>query len=355
MNKFKIEAKPHVSVWSELLAILAALVASFAVCAIIVLTTSHAKVSEVFLALFQGAFGSKQAVLDTLVQATPLIFTGLATVVAFRGRVWNIGGEGQYVAGAIIAAWLSISFGGLPRGVALPLVLIGSMIGGAIWAFIPGYLKAKFGSNEIIITVMMNYIILFILSYLLSGPWKDPNSYYLQTISFSQKVTLPTLFNSNLHVGFILALAFSILVFILLWKTPLGYEIRSIGVNLIAARYKGVDVAKTIVLTMIISGVLAGLAGGVQVSGVLHRVKLDISVGYGFTGILIAMMGRLNPYGAVLAAIFYGALDNGATYMQIITNVPVALIQTFQGIILFFLIISFVLMRYRVRRIQDGK
>ncbi len=355
MDKFKIESRPHVSGWSEVLAIFVALVASLIVCAVIILTTSQANIGMAFAALFKGAFGNKRAILDTLVQATPLIFTGLATVVAFRGRVWNIGGEGQFVAGAMMAAWISIYLGDLPKVIVLPVILIGSMAGGAAWAAIAGYLRARFGSNEIIVTVMMNYLIQFILSYLLLGPWQAPDSSYLQTISFAENTYLPTFFNSHLDLGFFLGLIFAVLIYVLLWKLPLGFEIRSIGVNPVAAQYKGVDTKRTIILIMIISGALAGLGGGAILSGVLHRLRLDISVGYGFTGILVAMMGRLNPFGVILAAIFFGAIDNGATFMQIETGVPVALIPTFQGIVLLFLIIAFVLIRYRVRRIQDVK
>jgi len=354
MHKYKIERRPYVSGWTELLAIFSALVTSLIVCAIIIKTTSDAYVTTAFISLFKGAFGNKKAIMDTLVQATPLIFTGLATVVAFRGRIWNIGGEGQFYAGAMMAAWISMNLGSLPQVILVPTIIIGSMIGGATWAAIAGYLKAQFGSNEIIVTVMMNYLILFLLSYLLLGPWQAPDSQYLQTILFSKNTYLPAISGSHLDAGFFLGLIAAVLIYVLLWRTSLGYEIRSIGVNPVAAQYKGLDIKKTIIIIMIISGALAGLGGGAILSGVHHRLRLDISPGYGFTGILVAMMARLNPFGVILAAIFLGAIDNGSTFMQIETNVPVALIDTYQGIVLLLLIISFILVQYRVRRTEDA-
>lgn len=352
--KFRIIRQQKSNPWLDILSVVLALIAGLLVGAAII-ATSDANVGEAFGALFQGAFGSSKAFQKTLLEATPLIFTGLAVVIAFRGKIWNIGGEGQFFAGAMMTAWVGTTFAELPQPILVPLIILGAMLGGALWAGIAGFLRARYGINEIIVTVMLNYIILFILSYLLQGPWRDPGSSYLQTISFTEASYFPFLFGTRLHIGFVLALVFAFLVYLLLWKTPLGYEIRAIGINPESAKYKGINVTKIIVITMLLSGAMAGLGGGTEISGIHHRLRMDISSGYGFTGILVALMGQLHPFGTVLAAIFFGALTNGSYLMQIQSQVPVALVHTMQGVILFFLVIAFVLRQYRIKRVYTDE
>lgn len=353
-TKFRIIRQQKSNPWLDFLAVILALVAGLLVGAGII-ATSDANVGEAFGALFNGGFGSSKAIQKTLLEATPLIFTGLAVVIAFRGKIWNIGGEGQFFAGAMMAAWIGTTFSDLPQLILVPIIIIGAMLGGALWAGIAGFLRARYSINEIIVTVMLNYIILFILSYLLQGPWRDPGSSYLQTISFADTTYFPTLFGTRLHIGFLLALFFAFLVYLLLWKTPLGYEIRAIGINPESAKYKGINVTRIIIVTMLLSGAMAGLGGGTELSGIHHRLRMDISSGYGFTGILVALMGQLHPLGTVLAAIFFGALTNGSYLMQIQSQVPVALVHTIQGVILFFLVIAFVLRQYRIKRVYTDE
>lgn len=351
-GRYRIVKQEFRNPWIDFLAVVSALIAGLLVGAVIIITTSEANVADAYGALFSGGFGGKKQFMQTLLQATPLIFTGLAAVVAFRGKIWNIGGEGQFLAGALMASWISINFADLSQPLLVPIIILGAMFGGAFWAGIAGYLRAKFNVNEIIVTVMLNYIIQFIMSYLLIGPMNDPNSAYPQTMSFAETTYFPKLFDTKLHIGLIVALVAAFLVYVLLWKTPLGYEIRSIGVNPVAGKYKGINVSRTILITMLLSGALAGLGGGTEISGIHHRLRLDISAGYGFTGILVAMMGQLNPFGAILAAIFFGALINGSYLMQIKSQVPVSLVHTIQGVILFFLVIAFALRQYRIRKVQ---
>lgn len=336
--------------WIDLLAVLSALLAGLLIGAAII-SLSGTSVLEAYGALFSGAFGSRKAIIQTILQATPLLFTSLAVVVAFRGKIWNIGGEGQFLAGALIATGVSAQLAQLPQAVVIPIIILSSMAGGAAWAGIAGYLRARFRANEIIVTVMMNYLIAFLLSYLLQGPWKDPSSSYIQSISLAPSTHFPQLFDTKLHLGVILAILAAASIYFLLWKTPLGFEIRAIGVNPEAARYKGIKVTRTILLTMLISGAMAGLGGGTEIAGIHHRLRMDISTSYGFTGILVAMMGQLNPFGAILSSIFFGALFNGSYMMRIKTQVPVALVHTIQGVILFFLVVAFVLRYYRIRRV----
>lgn len=347
----KIEKRLHTSKTWQGASIAIALFAAFVVSSLLI-ASARADVPEALTALAKGAFGSRSAVAETLVQSTPLIFTGLAVMVAFRGRIWNIGAEGQFFAGAMGVFWVASSFPNLPRPLLIAAVIVAAGLAGAIWGAIPGFLKARYGVNEIVVTVMMNFVILYILSYLLSKAWRDPNSYFFQTSLIAENAFFPKLFpKGRLHLGFVLSLVTAALVYILMWKTALGYEIRALGINPSAARYKGINVARTTVLILAISGALAGLAGASEVAGLHHRLRLDISTGYGFTGIIIALLGRLHPLGVILAAIFFGALVNGALAMQITTGVPVALVNAIQGITLIFLLTAEVLSRYRIRRV----
>ncbi len=351
LGRWKVERRLYPSRAWQAASIVLALVAAFVVSSLLI-ASAGATVSEALKAMFQGAFGTRNAVVETLVQATPFIFTGLAVTIAFRARVWNIGAEGQFFAGGMAAFWVATSLEGLPPALLIALTILGAALAGGLWGGIAGFLKARYGANEIIVTVMMNFIISLILSYLLSGVWQDANSYFYQTALMPEASFLPRLLDKGrLHAGFVLALLTALGTYVLLWKTTLGYEIRAIGINPLASRYKGISVALTTVLVMAISGAVAGLAGVSEVGGIHHRLRLDISIGYGFTGIIIALLGRLHPAGVVLAAIFFGALVNGALAMQIATGVPVALVHAIQGITLIFLLAADVLARYQVRRV----
>jgi simple sugar transport system permease protein len=317
----------------------------------ILIATSGASITAAAAAFYEGAFGSRGAILETLVQATPLIFTGLAMVVAFRARVWNIGGEGQFFAGALATIAITRAVPGLPGPLLIMGIFIAAAVGGGIWGLVPGFLKARFGANEVVVTVMMNYVMLYLVSYVVGGVWRDPSSFYIQTSSIPTQAWLPHLLTpGRLHLGFVLALVTAGIVSVLLRRSVLGYEIRAVGANPIASRYRGISVGTVTVIVMVISGALAGLAGGVEVAGVHHRLRLDISTGYGFTGIIVALLGQLTPSGTVLAAILFGALVNGSTSMQISAGVPVALVYAIQGLTLIFVLGASVLSRYRVRR-----
>jgi simple sugar transport system permease protein len=343
--------KREVSAWMQNLSVVVAIAASLLVSAVMI-HLSGIDARGALTALFKGAFGSRNAIQETLVQATPIMMTGLAMVIAFRGKVWNIGAEGQFFAGALATAWVSMNFATLPSPLLIILILLVSFLGGALWAFIPGILKARYQISEIVVTVMMNYIMLSIVSYLLGGPWQAPNDHFLQTPRFKDATFLPTFFDSRIHLGFWIAILLVIATYILLWKTPLGYEIRAVGENPTAAKYKGIKDSRIIVIVMLLSGAVAGLAGGMELAGLHHRLRLDISSGYGYTGILIALLGRLNPLGVVPASIFFGALVNGSTSMQIKYSVPVPLVYTLQGVMLIFLLIFDTLIRYRIKRVE---
>lgn len=299
-----------------------------------------------YMGLMQGAFGSPKALSETAVWATPYIFAGLAVAVAFNGGLFNIGAEGQLALGAVTAAligyglpqWLGFS---IPAYIHIPLTVGLGVLAGALWAAIPGALKAYTGGHEVINTIMMNYIALNITSYLLNGPMKDPNPLNLsaRTPEIAMSARIPTIFANPLlrvHWGFILALLIAALMWWMLWKTKLGFEIRTVGANPDAAKYAGINVKRTIIVTMAISGALAGLAGAIEVTALNYRHELGFSSGYGFDAIAIALLGKTNPFGVILASILFGAMRNGATRMQFLTQIPVDIISVIQALILLF-------------------
>jgi simple sugar transport system permease protein len=315
-----------------------------------------------YLGLFQGAFGSAKALSETAVWATPYIFAGLAVALAFKGGLFNIGAEGQLAFGAVAAAWTGYALPGL-LGVSLPAIIhiplavgIGALAG-ALWAAIPGALKAFTGGHEVINTIMMNYIALNMTSFLLNGPMKDPDPKNIsaRTPMIANSARIPPLFPGlRVHWGFILALVVAIIVWWLLWKTTMGFEIRTVGANPDAAKYAGINVKRIIVLTMALSGLLAGLAGAIEVTALNYRHELGFSMGYGFDAIAIALLGKTHPFGVVLAAILFGAMRNGATRMQFLTQIPVDVISVIQALILLFVaadaIVRYI---YRIRAREE--
>lgn len=311
-----------------------------------------------YIGLIQGAFGSAKAWSETFVWATPYIFAGLAVSVAFKGGLFNIGAEGQLAFGAVGAAligyalpgWLGID---LPAIIHIPLAVGVGALAGALWAAIPGALKAYTGGHEVINTIMMNYIALNLTSFLLNGPMRDPNPTNLsaRTPEIAASARIGPLFEGlRVHWGFVLALVVAFLVWVIIWKTTLGFEIRTVGSNPDAAKYAGVNVKRTIILSMALSGLLAGLAGTIEVTALNYRHELGFSIGYGFDAIAIALLGKTHPAGVVLASILFAAMRNGATRMQFLTQIPVDVISIIQALILLFVaadaIIRFI---YRIK------
>ncbi len=342
---------------SSLLVPLLAIVTAVIVGGLIILVVGGNPIAA-YIGLAQGAFGSTDALSETAVWATPYIFAGLAVAFAFKGGLFNIGAEGQLAFGAVVSALIGYALPGwlhmnLPAYIHIPLSVGLGVLAGAIWAAIPGALKAYTGGHEVINTIMMNYIALNITSFLLNGPMRDPDPLNLsaRTPEIAPSARIPELFPGlRVHWGFILALIVAVIVWWLLWKTTLGFEIRTVGANPDAAKYAGINVKRTIVLTMAISGALAGLAGAIEVTALNYRHELGFSVGYGFDAIAIALLGKTNPYGVILAAILFGAMRNGGTRMQFMTQIPVDIISVIQALILLFVaadaIIRYI---YRVR------
>lgn len=316
---------------------------------------------EAYSALLEGAFGSQNALADTLVKATPLLLVGLGICIAFRGGVINIGGEGQLVVGAVSATFVGLTIPDSPGWLIIPLALAMGFLAGAIWGGIPGVLKAYFNVNEILSTIMMNQIAVQGMNFLLRGPMIDPvqleaASRIPQTARLSQAYDLPRLVPTRLHLGTGLAIVAAILVFIFLWRTTIGYRIRAVGLNPHASRYAGISVKRYMVLALLLSGAFAGLAGAIQIYGVNHRMFTDGSAtgftgGAGFNGIVAALFGQLHPLGTIPASFLFGALLVGANKLQRAMQVPSALITALNGLVVVF-VVSSELWRRRLARLR---
>lgn len=277
--------------------------------------------------------------LESLVQATPYIFTGLAVALGFRAGLFNIGVEGQLFIGAACSTFVGYAIKGLPAIIHMPLAFLAGGLGGALWGFIPGFLKAKTGGHEVINTIMMNWIAFRLTDWLLSGPMTREGSGGMQISPIiEESAQIPQLFESPIrfHIGFFLALAFAWLVWWILFKTKWGLNLRTVGTNPRAAKYAGLNVNQTIMIGMAASGALAGFAGAIQILAVNHSMAAGLSSGYGYDSIALALIGNNHPLGVVLSSILFGVLRNGATKMMVSTRIPIDIVDVIQAIILMF-------------------
>lgn len=346
-------------VLDALIPLLAAL-AALAVGAVMLILL-QANPIEAYGAMWEGAFGSANAVAETLVKATPLLLVGLGICIAFRGGVINIGGEGQYIVGALLATVFALNAPDWPGWLLIPIAVVLAFIGGAIWGGIAGALKAYLNVNEILSTIMLNQIAVQGMNFLLSGPLIDPQqaaaaSQIPQTERFAPAFDLPRWIPTRLHLGALIAVLAAGLVYVLLWRTPLGYRIRAVGLNPHASRYAGIRVPRHTVLALLLSGAFAGLAGGIQVLAVSHRMLTDGSAtgftgSVGFNGIVAALFGGLHPVGTVPASVLFGALLVGANRLQRAMQVPAALVATLNGLVVVF-VVSSEIWRQRRARVQ---
>lgn len=303
--------------------------------------------------LFKGAFGTAYSFGEILVRSMPLGFTALAFAIAFRGGLVNIGGEGQFYMGALGATLVALLFPSLPSSLLIFLCFLAGIIFGAIWGAIPGFLKAKWNVNEFVNTVLMNYIAIYLVNYLVSGPIREGVSHSNpQTEMFVVASWLPKIIpQTRVTLGFIIFIACIILVYIFLWKTPLGYQIRVIGHNPKAGKYAGINKFFITVLNLSIAGSLAALGGIIQVLGIQHRLIANFSPGYGYKGIAIALLGRNNPFGVLIAAIFISALEVGARSMESYSSVSYYLIGAIEAIILLSILSSdFFVKKYLLKK-----
>lgn len=294
---------------------------------------------EAYKALLRGAFGGVGSIGTTISRTIPLILTGLAVAIAYKSGVFNIGGEGQLLLGGICATVVGVGIPDLSPWLHIPLCIVAALIGGAAWALIPGILKAKRGVNEVITTLMMNYIAIQLLSYLLRGPMRGDPMGVPASAFISQNAEMPIIWQrADVSLAAIITPIIVILMYVLMFKTNLGYKMRAVGANPKASDYAGIPVERTCLTSMMISGALAGLAGGIEVMSGQHRLWDTLLKGYGFEGITVALVGQLHPFGVFVSAIFFGALRAGANAMQVIARVPTTIIYIIQSFTILFVV-----------------
>jgi simple sugar transport system permease protein len=306
-----------------------------------------------YQALFRGAFGGPGRIGVTITKATPLILAGLGVALPLRCGLINLGGEGQIYIGALTATLVAIAFPGLPWVVHMPLVILAGFVGGAVWGAIPGFLRARFQLNELITTIMLGYIAFWIVSYLVHGPLKDPDGGgYPWSVRIAESATLPILIREyRINLGIVLALIAAAVAQFLLWRTAFGFKMRAVGAGPLASRLAGIDVGRTTILTFIIGGGLAGMAGMAEIMGVQFRLSDFFSPGYGWDAIVVAMAGQSNPVGVVLIGLFFGALRNGADSASRSIGMQASISLIIQALTLLFVIGSnSVILRRMLRR-----
>jgi general nucleoside transport system permease protein len=292
-----------------------------------------------FGALLEGAFASADGLSEVAVKTCPLLLTGIAVAIAFRAGIWNIGAEGQLLAGAVAVAWLGSRGPSLPAWQAIPLGLTAAAVAGALWGGGAAFLKVTRNVSEVLGTIMLNFIAAGLVSYFVHGPLMESAGRYPQTDAIALSMRLPRLAPPlRVHAGLLLALAAAAFSYLLLFRTVLGYGMRAVGLNPEASRLAGIRPGRLTWITLLLSGGLAGLAGGIEVSAVTFRLYERFSAGYGFTAIAVALLGRLNPAGVVLAAILFGVLEAGSSAMQRVAGVSSVLVSVIQAVVIFSLI-----------------
>lgn len=346
----RIEPREHVPYWMIFSAPLFAIAASLLICSAFIVWAGEPVVAS-FILMVKSVFGSKFGITETLARATPLIFTGLAVAVAFRARFWNIGAEGQFYFGALAVTWLGTGLFSLPPIFMIPVMFIAGAIAGGALLYVPLVLKTKMKVDEVVTTLLLNFVVLLLVSYLIEGPWKDPMSLgWPQAAPVIDEAVLPKLLEkTRLHLGLLVGIVMSLLVWFLMTRTVWGYEIRAVGHNVEAANFAGISVNAVMFRTAMISGGLAGMAGVSEVAGLKGYLTLDISPGFGYTGIAVAMLVQLHPVGVIASAIFLSAIFVGADSMSRASNVPSYIADVVTAVSLLLVLVSVMLTRYRIR------
>ena len=346
----RLEPKPAPSLGATLLYPLGAILATIVFTSLLVLAAG-ASPFNVFYLVARGAAGSQFAALETLTRATPLIFTGLAVAVAFRAKLWNIGAEAQLYIGGVVTVLLGTGALPLPAILLIPIIMVCAMAAGALLLLGPAVLKTRFGVDEVVTTLLLNFIVLLFVSMLLEGPLKDPMGMgWPQSAKVIADAQLPRIITGKrLHYGFVIAIVSAVIVWVIMKKTVLGYEMRAVGHNPQAAGFAGIPVNRVLIKTALLSGGLAALAGFSEVSGLKGNLSLDLSPGYGYSGIVVAMLAMLNPLGVIVAAIFVAGIFVGADAMSRVAKVPSYIADVMVATSLLTMVVAILLTRFRVR------
>ncbi len=348
MPRIKIEKAPS-PIWMRVLIPIAAVLVTFALTSVLVII-SGANPLEAFRYFLIEPLASRTSALEVLVKSTPLLFTGAAVAFAFSAGYWNIGAEGQLYAGAMAVAGLGLVVGGLPPVLAILILIVGGFTAGMAWALVPALLKVHLSVDEVVTTLLLNSVVLYLVSFLLNGPWRSPLSGWPQSPEIAASAVLPKLVpRSRLHLGFLLGVLMIFILWFVLTRTALGLRMRASGLGQDAARFAGVKVERTMLTAALVSGGIAGLAGVSEVAGIHFHLIEAISPGYGYTGIIVATLGGLNAFGVGLAALFIGLLSTGAQTVSRALGVPIYLGDVVQATLLLVTLAMFLLMNYRIR------
>jgi len=351
MVKFKLEKHPA-PYWLRLLLPFIAIVATFILTSIILLI-SKVDPLQAFYYILVDPLSSRSSLIEILVKTTPLFLTGIAVTVAFASGFFNIGAEGQMMAGAVAGAGLGMVIHNVSPVLGIPAMILGGFIAGAAWVLIPALLKVKLSVDEVVTTLLMNSVVGYVISFLLNGPWKSPISGWPQSPEIDKATVFFKLIpKTRLHFGFIIALVMVFLIWLLLKKTRLGFNMRASGMAKDAAFFTGIDVNKTMLISALISGGIAGIAGAVEVGGIHYHLIEALSGGLGYSGIIVATLSSLNPLGVVPSALFIGLIDTGSQTLSRAMGVPVHLGDIVQALLLLVILGTFLFQNYRIRRVK---
>lgn len=346
----QLEPREHISTLRIITAPILAILAAFTICSGLIMWTGES-VLEAYGYLFKGGFGSRFAISETLNRATPLILTGLAAAVAFRAKFWNIGAEGQLYFGALAATVLGAGAITMPSYLMIPFLFMAGAIAGGLALLGPVFLKTTMKVDEVVTTLLLNFVILLFVNYLLEGPLKDPMSLgWPQAAAIIDEGVLPALLpRTRLHIGFLVAISAAVMIWGLMRYTIWGYEIRAVGANATAARFAGISINRTVILVAMLSGGLAGMAGITETTGTKGYLTLDLSPGFGYSGIAVAMLANLHPLGVVVSAIFLAGIYVGSDSMSRAVNIPTYIADVMVALSVLSVLVSLLFVQYRVR------
>ncbi len=347
--RFRIIKRKPLPGWARIVIPIAAIVVTLILAAIpILLAGGHLWKSYYYL--FHGALGTRYNLLETFVKASPLLLTGLAVAFAFRAKFWNIGAEGQLLAGALMATVLGVNLGSIPTIMVLPSIIIAGFLAGGLWASIPALLKTKLKVDDVVSTLLLNYVMIHIMGALLFGPLQQPGSSWPRSSAIIEAACYPILMpRSRFHMGIIISFVAMLIIWFINKKTTFGYQAKAVGTNIRAAHFGGINTTKVILWTALISGGLAGLAGVGELCALQYRLIMHISPGYGYSGIVIAMLGNLHPVGVLFSSLFFSVIIVGAQTMSRMTGVPTYIAEVIQGMALMVMLIFLLFTEYKIK------